>query len=290
MEQLIATIAKGLVEDKNAVQITADEALEDGTVVYHLHVAQDDMGRVIGKGGRMVKSIKALFKAVAAKRDKYIKNYLEKVSLDNETILKINMEAIPAELSENYNSQHIGGISYYNGYIYAAVEDSKQWNHPLVVVFDANTLEFTGTFYEMSTERHTRGIPWLFVDGENGILYAGDSANYVDIFMYDLETMEYKGTLSCKEEIAKIQGGEYYNGKLYLGTNDITRAVYTVDCKTGEVEKLFDRIMYEYKLIDNLGGEGEGLTILPMDDGTLIHTLQVGTLFIDSSLRHYSWK
>ena len=218
------------------------------------------------------------------------KNYLEKVSLDNETVLKINMEAIPAELSENYNSQHIGGISYYNGYIYAAVEDSKQWNHPLVVVYDADTLEFTGTFYEMSTERHTRGIPWLLVDAENGILYAGDSANYVDIFMYDLETMEYKGTLSCKEEIAKIQGGEYYNGKLYLGTNDMTRAVYTVDCKTGEVEKLFERIMYEYKLIDNLGGEGEGLTILPMADGTLIHTLQVGTLFIDSSLRHYSWK
>lgn len=218
------------------------------------------------------------------------KNYLEKVSLDNETVLKINMEAIPAELSENYNSQHIGGISHYNGLIYAAVEDSKQWNHPLVVVYDADTLEFTGTFYEMSTERHTRGIPWLLVDGENGILYAGDSSNYVDIFMYDLETMEYTGKLTCKEEVRKIQGGEYYNGKLYLGTNDITRAVYTVDCKTGEVEKLFDRIMYEYKLIDNLGGEGEGLTILPMSDGTLIHTLQVGTLFIDSSLRHYSWK
>ncbi|MBQ2758660.1 MAG: hypothetical protein IJE93_02715 [Clostridia bacterium] len=218
------------------------------------------------------------------------KNYLEKVSLDNETVLKINMEAIPAELSENYNSQHIGGISYYNGYIYAAVEDSKQWNHPLVVVYDADTLEFTGTFYEMSTERHTRGIPWLLVDGENGILYAGDSSNYIDIFMYDLETMEYIGKLTCSEEIRKIQGGEYYNGKLYLGTNDMTRAVYTVDCKTGEVEKLFDRIMYEYKLIDNLGGEGEGLTVLPMKDGTLIHTLQVGTLFIDSSLRHYIWK
>ena len=102
--------------------------------------------------------------------------------------------------------------------------------------------------------------------------------------------MEYLGKLTCSEEVPKIQGGEYYNGKLYLGTNDITRAVYTVDCKTGEVEKLFDRIMYEYKLIDNLGGEGEGLTVLEMKDGTLIHTLQVGTLFIDSSLRHYSWK
>lgn len=217
------------------------------------------------------------------------KNYLEKVSIDNKTVVAVNMSAIPDELSENYNSQHIGGISYSNGYIYAAVEDSKQWNYPLVVIYDADDLSYV-THYEMDSEMFTRGIPWLLVDSENSILYAGDSANYTDIFMFDVETMEYLGTLTCLEEVRKIQGGEYYNGKLYLGTNDITRAVYTVDTATGEVEKLFDRIMYEYSLIDNFGGEGEGLTILPMEDGTLIHTLQLGAFFIDSALRHYIWE
>ena len=39
MEQLIITIAKGLVDDKDAVTVTADAPTEDGTVVYHLHVA-----------------------------------------------------------------------------------------------------------------------------------------------------------------------------------------------------------------------------------------------------------
>ena len=65
MEQLIATIAKGLVEDKNAVTITADEPLEDGTVVYHLHVSQEDMGRVIGKQGRIAKEIRSVMRSVA---------------------------------------------------------------------------------------------------------------------------------------------------------------------------------------------------------------------------------
>ena len=69
MEQLIATIAKGLVEDKNAVTITADEPLEDGIVVYHLHVSQEDMGRVIGKQGRIAKAIRTVVRAAANKEN-----------------------------------------------------------------------------------------------------------------------------------------------------------------------------------------------------------------------------
>ena len=42
MEELIIAISRGLVEDKDAVSVTTDPPLEDGTVVYHLHVAPDD--------------------------------------------------------------------------------------------------------------------------------------------------------------------------------------------------------------------------------------------------------
>ena len=57
MQELIITIVKGLVDDKDAVCVTVDLPKEDGTVVYHLHVAPDDMGRVIGKQGRIAKAI-----------------------------------------------------------------------------------------------------------------------------------------------------------------------------------------------------------------------------------------
>ncbi|MCD8108387.1 MAG: KH domain-containing protein [Oscillospiraceae bacterium] len=67
MELLLKTIAAELVEDKDAIEVTCDEPNEDGIVVYHLHVAQDDMGRIIGKKGRIAKAIRTLMRAGAAK-------------------------------------------------------------------------------------------------------------------------------------------------------------------------------------------------------------------------------
>ena len=59
MQELLLAVARGLVEDKEAVQVTVDPMREDGTVVYHLKVAEADMGRVIGKQGRIAKAIRA---------------------------------------------------------------------------------------------------------------------------------------------------------------------------------------------------------------------------------------
>ena len=55
MEELLISIARGLVEQPDEVRVDTDEPAEDGTIVYHLHVAENDMGRVIGKQGRMLR-------------------------------------------------------------------------------------------------------------------------------------------------------------------------------------------------------------------------------------------
>ena len=65
MEDLLRTIAKGLVEDKDAVEISVDPINDEGVVVYHLHVAPDDMGRVIGKQGKIAKAIRCVMRAGA---------------------------------------------------------------------------------------------------------------------------------------------------------------------------------------------------------------------------------
>jgi predicted RNA-binding protein YlqC (UPF0109 family) len=72
MQELLSYIAKGLVENPEAVSVIEDEPLEDGTVVYHLHVADGDMGRVIGKQGRIAKSIRTLMRAVANRQNEKI--------------------------------------------------------------------------------------------------------------------------------------------------------------------------------------------------------------------------
>lgn len=72
MEKLLITMVEDLVDDKSAIQVTVDEPKEDGTVVYHLHVAPDDMGRVIGKQGRIAKAIRTVMRAGAGRKNQKI--------------------------------------------------------------------------------------------------------------------------------------------------------------------------------------------------------------------------
>ena len=65
MQELLSELAKGLVDDPAAITVTVDEPDENGYSVYHLHVAPDDMGRVIGKQGRIAKAIRTVMKATA---------------------------------------------------------------------------------------------------------------------------------------------------------------------------------------------------------------------------------
>lgn len=69
MKELLILMAKGLVEDPEAVVVTEDEPAEDGTIVLHLQVAADDMGRVIGKQGRIAKALRTVMRAAAVRKD-----------------------------------------------------------------------------------------------------------------------------------------------------------------------------------------------------------------------------
>ena len=72
MEQLLKIIATELVEDKENVSVTVDEPNEEGVVVYHLHVTESDMGRVIGKQGRIAKAIRTVMRAGASRDNQKI--------------------------------------------------------------------------------------------------------------------------------------------------------------------------------------------------------------------------
>ncbi len=72
LKELLITIATALVEDKSAVTVTVDEPNAEGVTVYHLHVGADDMGRVIGKQGRIAKSIRTVMRAGAVRANEKI--------------------------------------------------------------------------------------------------------------------------------------------------------------------------------------------------------------------------
>ena len=69
MQELLLTIAKGLVENPDEVTVTVDA---NNASVYHLHVAESDMGRVIGKQGRIANAIRVVMRAAATRKNENI--------------------------------------------------------------------------------------------------------------------------------------------------------------------------------------------------------------------------
>ncbi|MDQ5983777.1 MAG: hypothetical protein RUMPE_00805 [Eubacteriales bacterium SKADARSKE-1] len=67
MKALLLSMAKGLVENPNEITVDVDDINEDGIVVYHLHVSPSDMGRVIGKQGRIAKAMRMVMRSAALK-------------------------------------------------------------------------------------------------------------------------------------------------------------------------------------------------------------------------------
>ena len=71
MKELVEIIAKALVDSPDEVVVTETENERD--IVIILHVADSDMGKVIGKQGRIAKAIRSVVRAAASKTDKKVK-------------------------------------------------------------------------------------------------------------------------------------------------------------------------------------------------------------------------
>lgn len=70
MKDLVEVIAKALVDNPDSVVVT--ERQEGRTTVVEVRVAESDMGKVIGKQGRIAKAIRSVVKAAAAREDKKV--------------------------------------------------------------------------------------------------------------------------------------------------------------------------------------------------------------------------
>ena len=68
MQELLEFIAKSMVSQPDAVTVTVQE--KESLTVFQLHVAEEDMGKVIGKQGRIAKAIRTVMKAAASNENK----------------------------------------------------------------------------------------------------------------------------------------------------------------------------------------------------------------------------
>lgn len=70
MKELLEFIAKSMVTNPDAVEVKETE--KENAIVLELHVAQEDMGKVIGKQGRIAKAIRTVVKAAASRESKKV--------------------------------------------------------------------------------------------------------------------------------------------------------------------------------------------------------------------------
>lgn len=161
---------------------------------------------------------------------------------------------------------HIGDFAIADGLIYAPVEDKKEQT-PRVLLYDASTFEYTGRYFELDGSLLTDGIPWLTVDGEHRVLYTTQFHDAEYLLEYDLDTMALVRKLPLSETLHRNQGGEYYNGKVYINCDPQDtdqKTVYEVDPATGDVKLLFTRNISGFKC------ETEGLTVGTDSSGQLV--------------------
>lgn len=97
MEELLVSITKGLVDEPDKVSVDIDEPNEEGVTVYHLHVAEGDMGRVIGKQGRIAKAIRVVMRAAAIRND-------AKISIEIDWFVRKKDGAFASSLFFNWKS------------------------------------------------------------------------------------------------------------------------------------------------------------------------------------------
>ena len=68
MKELVEFIARAIVDNPDEVEVEVEEDEESRRTIFHLYVADDDMGKVIGKQGRIANAMRDLLKVAAAQR------------------------------------------------------------------------------------------------------------------------------------------------------------------------------------------------------------------------------
>ena len=163
---------------------------------------------------------------------------------------------------------HIGDIDVYNNELYLGVEYFRdgEGKNIQVAVYDGDTLKLKRVF-PFRTDTGQLECSGIAVDADSRTVYMTswiDDKSSEYLYMYDLDTGEFKGKLKMNPIPQWLQGIAYYDGSLYITSDDgdaddaepdhMYRIDVSEDNKTGEVilEKTFDDVTKQ--------GEIEGLT------------------------------
>lgn len=200
---------------------------------------------------------------------------LERTALDYGVELSART-AIPPEVAA-LGGNHIGDIDYWDGTLYAPVEDGRAYLHPHLVLYDPTTLTPI-RIHALDDVPLPDGVPWVAVDGPRNQIYVAVWDPTPEIFVLDLATLEFKATIPLRRTLHRIQGAKVFEGSLYASTDNDDKSIFKIDLETGTVIELFG-LHQDF--------EEEGLVFLERPDGSLLHTLNVQNPVRGTELRHH---
>jgi hypothetical protein len=202
---------------------------------------------------------------------------LQRTSADYASVLANKALAIPRPIRK-LGGNHIGSIDYHAGKIYAPIEDGPAYVHPVIALFDAETLAYTGTSYPLPADLQNDGVPWVAIDEPRGLVYVAkwDPVDVLNVF--DLATFAFVKQIPLDPIPVRIQGGKVWNGAFYASADDGARTVYRIDLDTGHVTELFHMVdLPGVNPADPLL-EAEGLAFYPAPDGSTMHVILIQTV------------
>lgn len=202
-----------------------------------------------------------------------------------EAPLARNTLAIPPALAAQ-GGDHIGDVDISGGKVYAPIEDGgkrpdgTRYRHPMIALFDAKTLQYTGEAHELPQALHTEGVPWVAVDAARGVFYTAEWNTTKVINVFDLRTFALRKTITLSQTLGRIQGAKVDDGQLYAFADlkNVPRPVYKIDLDTGHVVTVASVTL-------PAGSESEGMAFYDQPDGTSLHTLDVTPDSLGANLR-----
>ncbi|WP_266734366.1 hypothetical protein [Streptomyces sp. NBC_00378] len=221
-----------------------------------------------------------------------------KATVANDSEVASSAFPIPLELSRKYGSDHIGDVEYYGGYVVAPIEDGDGYQHPLLALYKASDLSYTGRYVQLPLEQMPGGVPWVAVDAASGLLYTApwtqDAAQGTNrLVAYSLDdlltlpagsALPVVKTVTLSQPLSRIQGAAMWQGRLYASVDDSAKSVYSIDTVSGGVS-------YEFHQDVEAGDEVQGLAAWDFgSSGGQLHIVHVGSglnsIFL--YLQHYT--
>lgn len=180
---------------------------------------------------------------------------------------------------------NIGGLSCYEGKLYAAMESKSGKAAPCIAVFDADSLSFE-TSYDLPASWFPQGITWVAVDRATGILYtcAWPAASSVHAFKVDATMAHIKEIdVSDAAMLDRICGGEVYQGLLYLSQDTESERINNVVCVNPENGGAAVHFTRDSGREDGVAGD---ITVYGKRDGSMFHVVDYNGI-IGVYLRSY---